>query len=842
MKLRNQILCCISVTLVVLIPSISSFYSRVLMRSYTQLELQDTQQNTERALRAFTELDDTLHDKSIDWANWDDTYQFMADHNKTYIKSNLVADSVISMKLDMILYIDNQAKIFHTFTTKRFPDIPSPDTAKLWHDLKLDNKYSTVFQNRSSFSGVILHPNCPLLVSVRPIQTSKGTGPQRGWLVFVRYFDARQLRALEEQTQLAVQIHAFDSPLISNKEKQIIKELSSIVPIKVAYQNDRSVMSYTRLMDVQNKPILLLKVTLPRRIYAQGLASSHNLNRLILFAALVFIGVILLVIEFSVLTRLSKLNTQVEQIGKDGDHALRVRLSGRDELTSLAGQINGMLMKLEGTTKTLYESKEMLRCQNENLESIVTERTQELLHQTFHDTLTGLPNRAQVLFRLKQISDTRTSGGKAVLFLNLDNFKFINDSLGHSAGDELLIAFGDRLRKCVSPTDLVARSGGDEFIILLESIHEVESAIRTAGKVLEIINTGFTLRTGQVNISTCIGIAYTEALEIDPDVLLRDADTAMYQIKTHGKADYTVFETGMNDRMAERVEIEVSLRMALENEELVVHYQPLVDLSTGHLTGVEALVRWHHPEKGMIAPGRFIYVAEETGMIIPIGYWVLEEACRQTLAWKMAYPNHGDFITNVNLSGIQLEKPDVVERVREILERTELPAGSLKMEITESVMIADTEVAIEKLSQLRALGVRLALDDFGTGYSSMASLSSFPLDTVKIDQSFIKRLGTHPEVHSVVAAIIMLAKSLNMNVTGEGIETAEQVAILQGLGCDIGQGYFFGRALNVAGLEEQLDNGTNSPVNNVSESDTEFIERLLSQYDESILASIRKAA
>ena len=423
-------------------------------------------------------------------------------------------------------------------------------------------------------------------------------------------------------------------------------------------------------------------------------------------------------------------------------------------------------------TASLRESQSALRHQNENLEALVAARTAELTHQAFHDPLTGLPNRAQALVHLEKIAAKKADGGKAVIFLDLDNFKFINDSLGHGAGDDLLVAVTERLRKCARPADLIARLGGDEFLMVLDDLTDAAEAVEVAERALEAMRSGFSLRAGEGFTSVSIGIAYTETAAVEPDTLIRDADTAMYHTKANGKAAYTLFEPGMNDRMTERVAMEVGLHLALEQQQFCVHYQPLVDLATGHLQGVEELVRWQHPQKGLISPGKFIPIAEETGIIVPLGYWVMEEACRQAALWKRDNPGHGAFTISVNLSGKQLQKPDVVERVKAILEDTGLAANCLKIEITESVMMADTEAAIAKLTALRALGVKLALDDFGTGYSSMASLSSFPLDTVKIDRAFIERMTDHADAETVIAAIIMLAKSMNMDVTEEGIETS----------------------------------------------------------------------
>ena len=848
MKLRYRILFCISLTLVVLVLGVDRFSSCYLMQSYNQLENQEVQQNTDRAKRAFENINSRLYDKSIVWAERDDTYQFMADHNKAYIDVYAVPEFIVSMKLDVILYVDIHGKIFHQFTLKRFPELPPPDAVQLWHSLHLDRPDAAALNAKTTYSGVILHPSCPLLVSVRPILNSKGKGTPRGWLVFGRYFDQRQLQRLAEQTRLDVQTFQLNTPSIPYEDKQVLTALSTQTPMQVRPKNDHTILGYTLLLDVQGHPALLIKVTLPRHIHQQGLASTHSLVRLIFFAALVFGGITLLCIEFSVLFRLTKLTRQVEQIGEEGTTTKCVVLPGQDELASLAVRINGMLLKVERTTHTLRESQEALRHQNEklasttetlrksqeelrhqneNLEITIMERTQELIHQAFYDVLTGLPNRANVLFHLEQIADRHKAGGKAVLFLDLDNFKFINDSLGHGAGDELLIAVAERLKSCVRPEDMVARLGGDEFLIVIDTVENVKAVIDVAQRVLEGMNTGFFLQAGQGFTSSSIGIAYTEAASFEPEILIRDADTAMYQAKSSGKAAYALFEPDMNDRLSERVEMEVGLRLALEQQQFCVHYQPLIDLKTGHLTGVEALVRWNHPEQGLVVPGKFIPIAEETGLIIPLGYWVLEEACRQTVRWKAAYPEHGHFTTNVNLSGKQLQKPDVVERVRDILERTGLAAQCLKIEITESVMMEDVGGAIAKLTQLREMGVKLALDDFGTGYSSMASLSSFPLDTVKIDRAFITRLNNRSDAESVIAAIIMLAKSLNMDVTGEGIESMEQVTRLQGLGCDIGQGYYFDRPLNAGAVDEKLMQADHSFVKNYTESDRALIERLL---------------
>ena len=381
--------------------------------------------------------------------------------------------------------------------------------------------------------------------------------------------------------------------------------------------------------------------------------------------------------------------------------------------------------------------------------------------------------------------------------------------MGHEAGDILLKQIAARLQAATRAEDTIARMGGDEFTLLLEGLRDVAGAVQVAENIVAQLQQPIALGEREVFASASIGIVYSEDATALPEDLLRDADTAMYQAKTGGKAGYALFNPGMNAHVSERLEIETGLRFALDRQELRVHYQPLINLETGHMSGVEALVRWEHPGLGMIPPGKFIGIAEETGLIIPIGYWVLEEACRQMQAWKTARPDYGPFTINVNLSGRQLLRADVVERVQHILAQTRLLPGDLKLEITESVMMADVKDAVAKLTQLKALGIKLAMDDFGTGYSSIASLNLFPLDTVKIDRSFVARLAEQEEAQSVIAAIVMLSKALNLNITGEGIETKEQLAHLQGLGCQIGQGYYFDRPLTAEALEARMAGGSN---------------------------------
>ncbi|MDQ2798487.1 MAG: bifunctional diguanylate cyclase/phosphodiesterase, partial [Armatimonadota bacterium] len=370
----------------------------------------------------------------------------------------------------------------------------------------------------------------------------------------------------------------------------------------------------------------------------------------------------------------------------------------------------------------------------------------------------------------------------------------INDSLGHHAGDELLVAVTERLRFCLRAGDTVARLGGDEFTILLDNIAGEPQAIRLAERIAERLTQPIMVQGHSMIVTASIGIALNTGSDDQPGELLRNADIAMYQAKTRGKSGYAVFDRSMKAQAVERMELESELRRAIEEGELRVHYQPIVHLATGVIREVEALVRWEHPQRGLIAPDKFIPLAEETGLILPLGRWVLREACRQVREWQQQSVGDSALVVGVNISARQLREPGLIREVRQALQETGLDPTTLKLEITETVLMADAGEAVARLSSLKELGVQIAVDDFGTGYSSMAYLSQLPIDTLKIDRAFISKLSETDGV-AIVQAVITLAHSLKLRVTSEGIETLQQWEQLRLLESDYGQGYYFARPL-----------------------------------------------
>ncbi|NES18961.1 MAG: EAL domain-containing protein [Symploca sp. SIO3E6] len=466
---------------------------------------------------------------------------------------------------------------------------------------------------------------------------------------------------------------------------------------------------------------------------------------------------------------------------------------------------------------------------------------EQLIYNAFYDQLTELPNRALFMDRLYQAFrraqkyvPEELSGHPyriAVLYLNLDRFKLVNESLGEKIGDLLLRGVAYRLQTCLRPTDTLARLGGDEFAVLLEGIDSISEATNIADAIHQTLNSPFYLENSEVFISASIGIALNTTNEpnmiltesnsnsttasftstridcvLQPEELLRHADIAMYRAKSQGHTRYELYDTAMQRNSAYRLQLETDLRRGIEREEFQVYYQSIVSLETGKITGFEALLRWRHPQRGIVSPGEFIPIAEETGLITPISWWTLREACRQMSIWQKQFPTTQPLTINVNLSCQQFTEPDLIDKIDQILQETGLMVGSLKLEITESVVMENPDWVKDVLLQLRQRKIFLCIDDFGTGYSSLSRLHNFPISTLKIDRSFVSRIGALGENLEIVQTIVNLAQTLGMDVVAEGIEVQEQVNPLIELRCQYGQGYLFSKPLDSDAAEGLLKN------------------------------------
>jgi diguanylate cyclase (GGDEF)-like protein/PAS domain S-box-containing protein len=428
-------------------------------------------------------------------------------------------------------------------------------------------------------------------------------------------------------------------------------------------------------------------------------------------------------------------------------------------------------------------------------------------HVALFDQLTGLPSRALFLEQLKRAFSRieRQSGYQlAVMFLDCDRFKVVNDSLGHAIGDRLLQAVAQRLEDSLRPGDVVARLGGDEFAILLENLRSPHDAEYIATRINQALASPFSLNGHTVYISGSIGIAFNDLHSQQPEDLLRDADTAMYCAKAAGKSQYAVFEGSMHEQAQRSLQLETDLRCAIDAEQFRLFYQPIWSLTTNAITGFEALIRWTHPIRGTISPAEFIPIAEETGLILPIGQWVIQEACRQMNVWRETFPEAQRLTVSVNLSAKQFSEPNLVSQIQSALHQTGFPPHRLKIEITETMIVENHQAAVQTLTQLQALGIQIQVDDFGTGYSSLSVLHRLPLDTLKIDISFIRLLETDPDNAEIVKVIIKLAQNLGMVAIAEGVETQSQLLQLRALGCDFAQGYLLAKPLPPQQIESLI--------------------------------------
>jgi len=461
--------------------------------------------------------------------------------------------------------------------------------------------------------------------------------------------------------------------------------------------------------------------------------------------------------------------------------------------------VRGIVITLRDITERRATEEELRRSQ------------EQLAWDAHHDALTGLPNRALFMDHLSACvarGHRRREDLFAVLFLDLDRFKIVNDSLGHLTGDLLLTAIARRLELCLRPGDLVARLGGDEFTVLLRHLDADQDAFRVAERIAEALAEPFNLDGHEVFTSASIGIALSTTGYQKAEDCLRDADTAMYRAKSSGRSRYAVFDHSMHAHAVALLQLETDLRHAVSRGQFYLEYQPILCLSNDCLTGFEALIRWRHPDKGLIMPEQFLPLAEETGLMLPIGRWALNEACRQMRAWREACPGRPDLAVSINVSARQFERPELVDEVGEALRASGLEPEALKLEITESVLMANAPASASVLDRLRRLGVQVQVDDFGTGYSSLSYLHRFRVDTLKIDRSFVSALGGDGETMEIIRTILTLGRNLGVDIVAEGVESPGQLDALRSLGCEFVQGFLFAPPLGADRAQAMLECGT----------------------------------
>lgn len=767
MSLRVRLALAVMVTVALLSIAAVAMLDRYATARASLAEEEEVNRSLDRVSQSLEEIEDNLRSLTADWAYWDDTDLFMKGRNPGFVQENLAYPTLENLKLDALLLVDNSHKLVHAAKTKDSSLEPLSLAARVpWHDLP------AIVKQESSFGGLAWADGRVYVVAVRRVLPNSQKGPRSGWCLMAKALGPQVIKNLEDATKSRISLALAHST-----------QPTFITPV----ESDQ-VMGTRVIADAVGRPAVALSATIPRTLYNQTSAVIKLASALFVLMGALLGLVILVVLERIWLIRLDRLHKEVEALGSGSESFVAVTVDSGDELGRFADRMNQLL-------STIQSNEQELRAHNELLEEMVQERTREIAHQAMHDKLTGLPNRALLLQRLQDALEYRSPGseGPAVLFIDLDNFKLVNDSMGHGSGDELLSLVGARLRRAVKSTDLVARVGGDEFLVLMPLAENEDQAVAAASRILTAMKEPFRLSGGEAFVGASIGIALAGQQDATCDEVIRHADAAMYRAKATGKSAWWLYDPTLDAEAAERVVLAASLRRALENRDLYPEFQPIVDLPSGTIIGAEALARWRHPEFGPISPAKFIPIAEEAGLIAQLGYQILERACVEAKGWVNACP--GGFKLSVNLSGAQVLREDLVTQVADILTRTEFPPHCLQLEITESILLGNEQAVLRKLNCLRVLGVGLALDDFGTGFSSLSSLSSYPLDMVKIDRSFVNRLLEDPNSLAVTAAIIALARTLNMKCTAEGIEEHGQAERLSHLGCQHGQGWLFGKSM-----------------------------------------------
>ncbi len=760
-------------------------------------------ENVERTKKEIFKEIEVLDTIVMDWAVWDNSYQFMIDKNPEYIKANLSEDTLNNLKINIMLFIDNKGNLVHGegYDIQKKESVPIDEAL-----LKYIKDHSLLQNNDVKYrkSGIVtLNGKDLILLSICPILTSAGEGPINGYIVLGANFTEKKIADIGEELSSEIKLtflkdFEYDRKFFDLKDDKI----------QIDAVSDQKIIGRAFLDDIDGKHLLLLSIEKNRDINNIGEVGIKATLWLLLGLFFLFAIIITVILDRGILLRFQELSNDIRKIGEGKDLSVRLKRQNiDDELTDVSNEINGMLGALERSQLFLSKSESALKKAIEKLQDEVLEheKTQEQIkYIAYHDTLTGLPNR-NLLNELLVHSITlaeRNNKCMAVLFLDIDGFKMINDSKGHGMGDQILQEVAERLLKTLRKSDVIARHGGDEFIVIIEELDNCSGVELIANKIINCFQEPFHLENQDYFLTTSVGVAVYPADGQTPDMLIKNADIAMYKAKENGKNQYLFCTPVMKDVANETMELSTNLYRAIEKNELELYYQPQLSCHNNQIMGVEALIRWRHPVMGLISPAKFIPIAEKTGLILPIGEWVLRTACQQNKKWQeQGLPK---IRMGVNLSLRQFHNNDLLNLVESVLKETKLAPQYLELEITETIAMKEKSYIINTLNAFRQIGVSIAIDDFGTEYSSLSYLKHLPVDRLKVAMQFIRGIGIDHKDEALAKGIIVLAKSIGMNVIAEGVETKEQLEFLKNHNCDEIQGYYFFKPLIEAEMTKLL--------------------------------------
>lgn len=753
---------------------------------------------------------------AIDWAVWDDTYEFVQSKPNKYLASNM-SDSVFhNLNLNLMLITDTNGKVFYGKVMDSGNKTASDIDPK---DLKTISDLGIIYNKNHEYSmyGILSLNRGLMLISSYPILHSDYSGLVKGNFLFGRYLDHALIGKLSKELNLKLSNKSDSIP------KKKLNELT-LYNIKkphyiIASINDHTIKAEIEFPDLSKKQLVSLSVEIPRDVNEVGKNSMNSMLILFCIAFTIMLFLLIYLLNRFILSKVVILHNDVMNISNHKLLSERVSdFTANDELGVLSNEINNMLSVTENLNQKLQSAKDNLEIQvyertrqlvdtNDMLQNEIIERKRiqdEITYLAYHDNLTELPNRLMFADRLTQSISLAQRTGKilGVMFLDLDGFKGINDTLGHQQGDMLLKEVSSRLTKVLRLDDTICRIGGDEFIISTCNLNNIDDIISISNKIIHCFSYPFPLKRQEYHVTCSMGVAQYPIDGSDVESLIKNADLAMYEAKACGKNQFVLCTKLMKENVIETMALTNSLYKALELNQLELYYQPQVSGVSAQINGVEALLRWHHPEFGMVSPIKFIPLAEKTCLILYIGEWVLREACRQNREWlDRGYP---EMRMAVNLSVHQLKSPDIVDLVQSIIKETGINPSSLELEITESVTMDKSVVIETTLTQLKTLGISLSIDDFGTEYSSLSRLKDLPVDRVKIDKSFVHGIEVNRKDEAIITAIILLAKSLGLDTIAEGVETSTQLDFLNQKMCDEIQGYYMYMPMEAREFEKIL--------------------------------------
>lgn len=751
--LRFQVLLALALAGLCLMVTLGNLLPRLIVTRFDRQEEARMHEDTLRVTQALqTELK-SLSTFVVNWSSWDDTYAYIRRPTRAYETSNLTAPSFESIRINLLLFLDQRGQVVKASAYDLLTRKPVPGN-QLTREI-LDRTQHNLIPNgnQDSRQGIVMLSSGPWLVAARPILTSTGSGPSVGTMVMGRQLTTALLHDLKRDAKLSLTLTPASADVVSRISR-------AAAGVWIGVKGPSRLVGQTIVRDLGGHPTLVLSVGADREDHLNGLVAARTILLSVLAVVLVFIVLSMLLVEWLVLNRLGQYRRQVQVIRTKEQLSSRFPVSGHDELSDLGHALNGLLDQTELSQR-------------------------QLRHQATYDGLTGLPNRSE--FKRALAAMVLTARPFAVMLLDLDNFKAINDTLGHDVGDEVLRATATRLISAVPIGGVLARLGGDEFAVLLPGTPDDPLSDVGARTMIKTLAQPLSTSVIDLQMWASAGVSHWPGDASDAAALLKYADLAMYRAKAF-QSRLEHYRTILSEQAQQRSDIERSLQGVLERRELWLAYQPVVDLHTGRPVSCEALLRWDSPLHGTVPPAVFIPIAEERGLIQDIGIWVLREACTCAASWlRSGHP----LKISVNVSAVQLRDAHFAATVAIVLKKTGLPAELLELEVTETAVMANLVEATQQLTYLRALGISVALDDFGTGYASLELVRELPLDKLKLDRSFVTGAESDARRQVIVAAVIRLARDLDLQVVAEGVETRQQVDLLLAVQCPLAQGYFY---------------------------------------------------